>query len=85
MAMGIMKMGIIELMMWMVLPVMISRLIVDKAQTTATIMGEVMKISRLKNHHNNKKMTNIASGAEIAICLNISTPKVSSATGNPVI
>jgi len=29
-------------------------------------------------------MTSIASGAEIAIWTNISTPNVSSATGNPV-
>ena len=50
----------------------------------ATIIGDKTKANERKNHHINKRMTRAASGAEIAICLNISTPKVCSATGKPV-
>ena len=82
--MGMMKMGIMLLMMCTVLPVPISRPMVQMTETMAMIIGEMTSVSLRKNSSINTKMTAMAMGAETAICLNISTPKVSSATGSPV-
>ena len=41
----------------------------------------MISVISLKKNHMSRKITTIAIGALIAICLNISTPKVSSATG----
>ena len=54
-------------------------------ETIATIMGEIISTSLRKKISISMNMTTIAAGAEIAICINISTPNVSSATGRPVI
>ncbi len=66
-AMGMMKMGIMLLMMCTVLPVVTSRPIVKMTETIATIMGEMMSISFRKKSRSRPKMTSIAKGAEIAI------------------
>ena len=79
-----MKTGIIELMMWTVLPVAMRIPMVQITETMATIMAERMREIFLKNTSMMMKMMSMAMGAEIAICLNISTPNVSSATGSPV-
>ena len=50
----------------------------------ARIIGESTSTSLRKNTSMRMKTTAMAMGAETAICLNISTPKVSSATGRPV-
>ena len=84
-AIGMMKIGIMLLMMWIVLPVATSSAIVTMQLTIATIIGERMSTIFLKNSSSRMKMISMAVGAEIAICLNISTPKVSSAIGRPVI
>ena len=52
--------------------------------TIAMIIGETTRDSLRKKNHIKKKMISIDSGAEIAIWINISTPKLSSATGRPV-
>ena len=83
-AIGMMKIGIMLLMMWIVLPVATSRAIVTTQLTTATIIGERIRTIFLKKSRSSRKMISMASGAETAICLNISTPKVSSAIGRPV-
>ncbi len=83
-AIGMMKIGIIELMMWIVLPVTIRSAMVTITETIATIIGETTSTSLRKNQSISRKMTSIASGAETAIWMNISTPNVSSATGRPV-
>ena len=62
-----MNTGIIELMMWTVLPLITSSAMVPAAATTATIIAEVMSRTWRKNHHIARKITSIASGAEIAI------------------
>ena len=66
-AIGMMKIGIIELMMWMVFPVATSSAMVDSDVTMATIIGEITSTRLPKNHHISTKITSIASGAEIAI------------------
>ena len=66
-AIGMMKIGIIELMMWIVFPVITSSAIVLPAATMATIIGDRMSRRFRKNHHITRKMTSMASGAEIAI------------------
>ncbi len=71
-AIGIRKMGIIELMMCTGKPKAISRPIVESTETIATIMGEMTSTSLRKNTSIRMKMTTIASGAEIAIWMNIS-------------
>ena len=78
-------MGIIEDMMCMVLSVAINNPIVYITATTAIIKGDMININDLKNRNIEQKIINMAKGADIAICLNISTPNVSSATGRPVI
>ena len=52
--------------------------------TIATIIGETMSETLLKKKSIRRNMMSPASGALTAICLNISMPKVSSATGSPV-
>ncbi len=81
-AMGMMKIGIIELIMWMVFPVIMSAPIVRTTETIATIIGEMMSDTRLKKNHIKRKMRAMAMGAEIAIWTNICTPNVSLATGS---
>jgi len=83
-AIGMMKIGIMELMMWTAFPVPINNPMVQMTATTATIIGLIISIKRLKKAYISPKMTSIAIGAEIAICTNICTPNVSSATGRPV-
>ncbi len=83
-AMGIRKIGIIELMMCTVKPSPISRPIVAITVTIATIIGAMISVMLRKKYHISRKIMRPASGAEMAICTNISWPKVSSATGSPV-
>ncbi len=52
--------------------------------TIATIIGAMAKATLRKNPHMRRNTSSPATGAAIPICLNISTPKVSSATGIPV-
>ena len=47
-AIGMMKIGIIELMMWMVLPVATSSPMVTATETRATTSGETINTTRLK-------------------------------------
>ena len=79
------KIGIMELMICTVFPVITRRPMVMITQTTATIIGERIRTILRKKIHMRTKMTAMATGADKAICLNISTPKTSSATGKPVI
>ena len=79
------KIGIMELIIWTVFPVAIRRPIVKMTETLATIKGDIMRTIFLKKNNMRRKIIIMAKGAEMAICLNISTPKVSSATGRPVI
>ena len=51
----------------------------------AMTMGAIIKVMLRKKYHIKAKINKPAKGAEIAICMNISTPKVSSAMGSPVI
>ena len=53
-------------------------------ETIAIIIGDMTSTGFLKNSSIKTKITTIASGADTAIWMNISTPKVSSATGSPV-
>ena len=58
----------------------------DEFEGIAAVARE-LGMSRLqlrKKNHISRKMISIDSGAEIAIWMNISTPKLSSATGRPV-
>ncbi len=68
----------------MVWPVATKSAMVTIQLTMAIIKGEIINASLRKKRSSNRKMMSIAVGAERAICLNISTPKVSSATGRPV-
>jgi len=54
-------------------------------ETIATIIGDMINFIFLKNMSIRMNINNIDRGAEIAICLNISTPKTDSATGKPAI
>src|SRR6056297_4202467 len=49
--MGMMKIGIIELMMWIVLPEITSRAMVESDVTSATIIGEITSTRFRKNSH----------------------------------
>ena len=79
-----MKMGIMELIMWTVFPEITSRLIVQITATIATIKGDMIRTNLRKKKSMSTKIMTMATGPVIAICLNICTPKVSSATGRPV-
>ena len=68
----------------MVFPVAIKAPMVRITETMATIIGETMSDTRLKKNHISRKISAIAMGAETAIWTNIWTPKVSFATGSPV-
>ncbi len=74
-----------ELMIWTSKPRPINNPIVEITLTMATIIGAMIRLSLRKNKSNSKKIANPANGADVAICTSISTPKVSSATGRPVI
>ncbi len=77
-------MAIIELMICTSKPRPINRPMVQMTLAIATSKGATMIEKRRKKNISSRKMANIASGAEVAICTSISTPKVSSATGSPV-
>ncbi|MBA7658352.1 hypothetical protein ES703_66302 [subsurface metagenome] len=83
-AIGIRKIGIIELIICTGYPSPIKSPIVEMTETIATINGEIISTSLRKKSSISINITNIAKGAEAAIWINISTPKVSSATGRPV-
>jgi|GEM_PF-786599 len=83
-AMGMMKIGIMLDMMWIGNPLITSRPIVSTTETRATTIGAMTTTSLRKNRSMSTRMTAMAAGAEMAIWMNISTPKVSSATGSPV-
>ena len=50
----------------------------------ATSMGAITSCALRKKYSISKKIIRPASGADMPICTNMSWPKVSSATGNPV-
>ncbi len=83
-AMGMRKMGIMELMMCRVLPVPMSNPMVEITVQRAIIRGEMTSWKLRKKKSMIRKIISMASGAEIAIWMNISLPNVSSATGRPV-
>ena len=56
---------------------------VQMTVTMARIIGASISLTRRKNSNINKAITRPARGAVIPICLNISLPNVSSATGRP--
>jgi len=58
--------------------------IVQITLTIATIIGLMISTTLRKKASISRKMTSMASGALMAICTNISCPKVSSAMGRPV-
>ena len=66
-AMGMMKIGIMLLMMCTGNPAITSEPIVSTVQTIATIIGEMISTSLRKNTTIRMKITNIAVGAEMAI------------------
>jgi hypothetical protein len=82
--MGMMNMGIILLIICTGKPDMMSAPMVIITETIAIIMGDIIRTSFLKKMSISMKITIMAEGAETAICMNISTPNVSSATGSPV-
>ncbi|OQB35552.1 MAG: hypothetical protein BWY09_02263 [Candidatus Hydrogenedentes bacterium ADurb.Bin179] len=65
--MGMMKMGIMELMIWMVFPVTTSRPMLMITMTSASIMGAMINIGLRKKKIINRKITSMARGAEMAI------------------
>ena len=73
-AIGMTKIGIIELMMWTVLPVAMSRPMAPTTDTRATTIGANTRFRLRKKSHMRSRIRAIAAGAEIAICQNISTP-----------
>ena len=83
-AIGIRKIGIIELMMWTVKPSPTISPMVATMVTIARIIGAATSTRLRKKNHISRRTTSPASGAVTAICVNISTPNVSSATGRPV-
>ncbi len=83
-AIGMRKIGIMELMMWTVKPMPMSSPMVAMTVTMATIIGATISGMLRKKNHSSRKIIRPASGAEMPICTNISKPKVSSATGRPV-
>ena len=66
-AIGMMKIGIMLLMMWTGKPAMINAPIVRITDTIAMIIGEIISTSLRKNTSISRKITSIAAGAEIAI------------------
>ena len=81
--MAIRNTGLMELMMWIGMP---SPIVPPMAQIIAIMATPMLDITsvRLRNiSHSATNMTIPASGEKSPICLNISAPKVSRATGSP--
>ncbi len=57
---------------------------VTKTVIIATIIGAMTSVALRKKNHMRSSTRSPARGAAIPICLNISAPNVSSATGSPV-
>ena len=70
-AMGMRKMGIIELMMCTVKPRPMSAPMMATTVAIATIMGAITSTGLLKKYHMSRKIMTPASGAEMPICTNI--------------
>ena len=71
-AIGIRKIGIIELMMCTVKPMPIKSPIVITTVAIATSMGATTNTALRKKYSISRKIINPASGAEIPICTNMS-------------
>ena len=81
--MGIRNIGIIEDMICRVKPVPINNPMVQMTLIMATAIAAMTSVSLRKKYSMRRKITSPAKGASRAIWMNMSLPKISSASGRP--